>query len=162
MEVKIKRYRSGKRNGSVRKIDVKLDSYDHWCIPWTISHIMTPLLIQLKEKKHGYGMIEKEDVPESLHATYEENGFSEEAYNWVLDELIWMFTEVSSEEENEPKMYEHIGEMQWSDPDENGNCTLISSGIKIIPEMEVINKAYHARIKNAWRLFGIYAQTLWD
>lgn len=28
MKVEIKRYRSGKRNGSVRKIDVKLDSYD--------------------------------------------------------------------------------------------------------------------------------------
>ena len=79
MEVKIKRYKSGKNKGSVRKIDVKLDKYDSWCVPWTISHIMTPLLKQLKETKHGFGAIKKEDVPEELHSTYDENGFSVEA-----------------------------------------------------------------------------------
>ena len=31
-----------------------------------------------------------------------------------------------------------------------------------IPEMKVLNDAYHARIKNAWRLFGTYGQTLGD
>jgi hypothetical protein len=51
VEVKIKRYKSGKNNGSIRKNEVKLDSYDSWCIPWTISHILAPLLTQLKDNK---------------------------------------------------------------------------------------------------------------
>ena len=161
MEVKIKRYKSGKSSGSIRKIDVKLDSYDHWCIPWTISHIMTPLLVQLKENKHGYGMVEKEDVPEELYSTYDEHGYSVEAYEYVLDELIWMFTETSTEEANEPEMYKKVGEMEWKELDD-GMCQLITTGLEVIPEMKVLNEAYHARIKNAWRLFGTYGQTLWD
>ena len=102
MEVKIKRYKSGKNKGFVRKIDVKLDKYDSWCVPWTISHVMHPLLKQLKETRVSFGAIDKEDVPDKLHSTYDENGYSEEAYDWVLEELIWMFTVTSTDFEDEP------------------------------------------------------------
>ena len=163
MELKIKRYKSGKNKGSVRKNEVKLDKYDSWSVPWTISQIMAPLLVQLKETTHSFGSVSKEDVPKSLHSTYDEYGcFSQEAYNWLLDELIWMFTEVSTDNDNEPEMYKRVGEMEWTEPDDKEMCTLITTGLEVIPEMKVLNDAYHARIKNAWRLLGLYGQTLWD
>ena len=51
--------------------------------------------------------------------------------------------------------------MEWKELD-NGMSQLITTGLEVIPEMKVLNDAYHARIKNAWRLFGTYGQTLWD
>ena len=156
MEVKIKRYKSGKNKGSVRKIDVKLDKYDSWCVPWTISHIMAPLLKQLKDTRISFGAINKEDVPDKLHSTYDENGFSVEAYDWVLDELIWMFEVTSTEFEDEPNF---ITGREWdaeSDLNEHFNKLTIDEDKKLEYD------AYHQRVDNAWRLFGAYARTLWD
>ena len=155
MEVKIKRYKSGKNKGCIRKLDVKLDSYDSWCVPWTISHIMTPLLKQLKETKHGYGAIKKEDVPEEFHSTYSD-GFSEEAYNWVLDELIWMFSVTSTDFEDEPHFV--IGK-EW-DGEQDLNEHFSKLAVDEIKKSEY--DAYHQRVDNAWRLFGKYSRTLWD
>lgn len=151
MEVKIKRYADGR----VRKNEVKLDKYDSWCIPWTISHIMTPVLKQLKETKHGYGAIEKEDVPEKLHSTYNDS-FSEEAYNWVLDELIWMFDVTSTEFEDEPEFITGCECDAESDLNEHFNKLTIDEDKKLEYD------AYHQRVDNAWKLFGKYARTLWD
>ena len=151
MEVKIKRYADGR----VRKNEVKLDKYDSWCIPWTISHIMTPVLKQLMETKHGYGAIEKEDVPEKLHSTYNDS-FSEEAYNWVLDELIWMFDVTSTEFEDEPDFITGCECDAESDLNEHFNKLTIDEDKKLEYD------AYHQRVDNAWKLFGKYARTLWD
>ena len=155
MEVKIKRYKSGKNKGCIRKNEVKLDKYDSWCIPWTISQIMAPLLEQLKDTKHGYGAIKKEDVPQDIHSTYNDL-FSEDAYNWVLDELIWMFTVTSTDFEDEPEVYK-FGESKVEDGLSNW-----LSDCEEIPGKKEEYDAYYRRVDNAWRLFGKYARTLWD
>ena len=62
MEVKIKRYKSGKNNGSIRKNEVKLDREDSWGADWTIAQIAAPLLVQLQETKHGAPFVDDEDT----------------------------------------------------------------------------------------------------
>lgn len=75
-----------------RKIKVKIDNYDTWNLDHTLSLIIHPALIKFKEIRCGIPHIDKEDIPESLHSSYnEEEGYSEEAWNYVLNEMIWAF-----------------------------------------------------------------------
>lgn len=76
-----------------RNVKVKIDPWDAWNCDTTLSYIIHPLLKELKKRKNSYGAIDKKDVPEYLHGTYGSEGigtsFSKEAYEWVLDEIIW-------------------------------------------------------------------------
>ena len=171
MEVKIKRYKSGKNNGSIRKNEVKIDRYDSWSADWTIAQIAHPLLKQLQETKHGAPFVDDEDVPEELGSTScapkenewdtDENHFKR--WDWVLEEMIFAMQEISNYNENEPKMYKHVGDIEFGDIDEaTGLGEIKSLGVERIPDMEEPNRQYHARIQNGCRLFGIYFQNLWD
>lgn len=169
MEVKIKRYKSGENSGSIRKNEVKLDCYDSWSADWTIAQIAYPLLKQLQEKKQGAPFVEDEDVPLELRSTScapkknewdtDENHFKR--WDWVIDEMIFAMQEIANDNENEPKMYKHVGDMV-TEENEDGTFTMVSSGVERIPEMVAPNKEYHQRIQNGCRLFGTYFQNLWS
>ena len=59
MKVNIGKYKkSGERN-----IKVHIDPYDTWNMDSTLSHIILPMLIQVRETKHGSPVIDDEDVP---------------------------------------------------------------------------------------------------
>lgn len=172
MEVKIKRYKSGKNRGYIRKNEVKLDRYDSWNADWTIAQIAAPLLVQLQQKKHGAPSVLDGDVPAELRCSPEvdkdeinwewkdENYFKR--WDYVLDEMIWAMEEIANERPNEPEMFRKVGEMICGEPDERGCIPMLSSGFEIIPEMQEVNKAYHERIQNGCRLFGSYYQSLWS
>lgn len=169
MEVKIKRYRSGKRNGSVRKIDVKLDNYDSWSADWTIAQIAAPLLVQLQGTKHGAPFVDDEDVPEELRsaacATKENEWDTDEnhfkRWDWVLEEMIYAMQEIANDKDNEPKMFKLVGDMV-TEENSDGTFTMVSSGVERIPEMEEPNRQYDERIQRGCVLFGKYFQNLWD
>lgn len=143
MEVKIKRYRSGKNNGCIRKNEVKLDRYDSWSADWTIAQIAAPLLVQLQETKQGAPFVDDKDVPEELRSTScapkenewdtDENWFKR--WDWVMQEMIFAMQEIASHNENEPEMFERVGDMV-SEENPDGTFTMVSSGFEIIPEME--------------------------
>lgn len=168
MEVKIKRYKSGENKGSVRKNEVKIEYHDTWSADWTIAQIVHPLLIQLKETKHGSPLVEDEDVPEELRSTScapkenewdaDENHFKR--WDWVLQEMIFAMQEIANDNENEPEMFKRVGEMV-SEENPDGTFTMVSSGFEIIPEMKEPNLQYHERIQNGCRLFGKYFTALW-
>ena len=48
---------------------VKIDHYDTWSMDHTLSHIVLPMLKQLKKDKHGSPLVDDEDVPEELRST---------------------------------------------------------------------------------------------
>ena len=72
-----------------RKVKVHIDNYDVWSMDDTLALIIKPMLIKLKEQKHGIAWIDNTDVPEELRDS--DNGYSEAKYNWFLDECIWAF-----------------------------------------------------------------------
>ena len=72
-----------------RKVKIQIDNYDVWSMDSTLALIIKPMLIKLKEQKHGVAWIDNADVPEELRDS--DNGYSEAKYNWFLDELIWAF-----------------------------------------------------------------------
>lgn len=115
-----------------RKICVRIDPWDSWNVDDTLCYIIHPLMKQLKATKHGHGRIDKTDVPEYLHSTYKD-GFSEEAYEWVLGEIIWAF---------DPEWDEKY---QWAD------CVTTDDYL-----------TNYERKRNAQRLFGKYYGTFWD
>lgn len=144
-----------------RKIQVKLHYYDHWSVDNTLSHIIAPLLVQLKENKHSFGLIDDEDVPEELRSDkappkqneYDWDANASARYDWFMDEIIWAFTQQSLDDPEEQKYFDH------SDVDRK---TDIMNQVKQTKYDHEGHKAYIARKQNAFRLFGKYYQTLWD
>lgn len=169
MEVKIKRYKSGKSSGSIRKNEVKIEYHDTWSADWTIAQIAHPLLVQLKEKKQGAPCVDDEDVPEHLRSyscAPKENVWDTDAnwfkrWDYVLDEIIFAMQEVANDNENEPNMYEKIGDIV-TEENPDGTFTVVSSGVKRIEEMVDVNTQYHERVRNGCVLFGKYFMNLWS
>ena len=118
-----------------------------------------PMLIQLKETKHGAPNVDMSDVPEELRINDPENkafwsnGETDEKFfdrwDWIISEMIWAFEQkVKDNWEDEffgphiPNDEGGIGGFEWIDHDGR--------------------KAHQDRMSNGFRLFGKYYENLWD
>lgn len=144
-----------------RKIVVKLDYWDTYSVDHTLAIIIAPLVKRLKEIKHGYGYVADEDVPEELRShngVKDENGgwdsLAEKRFEYVLDEIIWTFTCLGSEDDGEAQYYDHS-------ESENPNDDLDTQIKKLKVDREGLKKHWD-RINNGTRLFGKYYRNLWD
>jgi len=130
----------------LRKISIRIDEYDTWSMDHTLSMIIHPMLVQLKETKHGAPWVDDEDVPEELRSTAapelteEQKSYGEtdgnffKRWDWVMDEMI--FAHASQFNDWEDEYFER------KDYD----------GMRVV----------QARIANGYKLFGKYYQGLWD
>jgi len=140
---------------------VKIDRWDTWSMDHTLSHIIVPMLKQLKETKHGAPFTDDEDAPEELKSTSappkendwdtDENHFKR--WDWILSEMIWAF-EQNLDDKSEEKFFDHA---EWDEKEKDFNKNLHK--IKID---QVGLKIHQDRKKNGFRLFGKYYQGLWD
>jgi hypothetical protein len=176
MKVNIGKYKkSGERN-----IKVHIDPYDTWNMDSTLSHIILPMLIQVRETKHGSPVIDDEDVPHlpeqgtssnegiqhDMFASDEQNELFWKQYSdrweWVLDEMIFAFR--SSVEDNwGEKYFTGESDVYWEELDDGSGMIEMKKG----PEDTFVwNKVGYFeesdRIKNGFRLFGKYYQGLWS
>lgn len=96
MKINIGKY--SKKNED-RKIKVHIDAYDVWNLDHTLALIIHPSLIALKEAKGGIPYIHNQDVPIELQTTDDDPhyGFSEEKWNYVLDEMIFSFEQFKND-----------------------------------------------------------------
>ena len=128
-----------------QKVKVKIHGYDTWGADYTLSHIILPLLVEVREKRIGAPHVESEDVPERLRATDKEwknsndlddNWFAR--WDYVLDEMIWAFEQRSRDD--------------WE-----------SDYFETLPAEERIKKEqmHRERMGNGFRLFGKYYECLW-
>lgn len=142
-----------------RKINIRIDNYDIWSMDSTLSLIIAPMLIKLKEVKHGYGLIDDIDVPKHLRSINAPNkdddswdSLAEARYNWFLDELIWAFT-VNNDDNETDAFYDHGTKIEGeSFEDSIRRIKVDYDGLK----------AHEARKQHAFVMFGKYFQTLWD
>lgn len=121
-----------------RKIKIHIHKYDTWSADHTLSLIILPLLKQLKERKQGSPSVDDSDIPESLH--FEEKETDElihARWDWIIDEMIWTFTILNSE--NEEYVFEENGLLNSEKTEEN-----------------------RKRMYNGLRLFGKYYRCLWS
>jgi len=145
----------------VQKIKIHIDRWDTWSMDHTLAPIILPMLVQLKETKHGAPMVDMKDVPRELRATkkqldaYGKNGEVDpkhfERWDWILDEMIWAFEQKNRDHweddyygpyiESEDKR-ELFGRFEWID-DEG-------------------RQKHQERMTNGFKLFGKYYEALWD
>jgi len=128
-----------------QKIKVRIDPWDTWSMDHTLAPIILPMLIQLKETKHGAPYVYPEDVPSELRPTkkeltaYTTTGETDskffDRWDWVLDEMIYAFACKATKDE----VF-----MRFDITDQKGM------------------KAEQKRISNGFRLFGKYYEALWD
>lgn len=144
-----------------RQVYVHIDNYDVWNMDETLKHIIGPMFIRLKAIKHGSGFVDDEDVPDELKSTapgardgcetWDTDHNLHKRYDWLLDELIWVFT--TDHDEAEHQFYDF------------SNVNKQDGLSKQVESMKIDRKqldAYQARVANAYRLFGKYYQTFWD
>jgi hypothetical protein len=153
-------------NKKKRNVKIKIDNYDVWGMDHTLSLIILPMLKKLQEMKHGAPNVDDEDVPDGLGLRstearpkdYEweadQNHFKR--WDWVLEEMIWTFEQVASDDDD-AKFYDH-SECNYSDSKIIFSTENMS---KLKVDREGLEK-HHKRIENGLRLFGKYYQSLWD
>ena len=148
-----------KRNS--QKISVKIHNYDTWSMDHTLAPIILPMLVQLKETKHGSPWTDDEDVPEELRSTsappkeneYDTDKYHHDRWDWIMGEMIWAF-EQKSRDNWESDYYEYE-----NDPTKTEGLGL---GLKLVWEDPEGRKAHQERMTNGFRLFGKYLENLWD
>jgi len=140
---------------------VKIDRYDTWSMDHTLAHIIHPMLIQLKNTKHGAPFTDDEDVPEELSswkAEPKENEWDTDSnhfkrWDWILDQMIWSFAQ-ELEDDDVSQFYDHSESFE-----QGGDFNERLKNIKV--DREGL-KAHQDRKANGFRLFGKYYQNLWD
>ena len=174
------------KNGNDQKVRVQIDKWDTWNMDCTLAHIIHPMLIQLKQAKHGAPYVDDCDVPDSIKSTsappkendYDVDQFHFDRWDYVLDEMIWAFGQKIIDWE---KQY-YSGEADYLHQAYDGNDQKIGDpfkwpqkalkGFKYTQlvtgpnhtyklDMERL-KAHHDRMKNGFKLFGKYYDGLWD
>ena len=144
-----------------QKVKIRIDRQDTWSMDHTLAPIILPMLVQLKETKHGAPNVDPKDVPKELRPTtkwkkaYEGDGTTDpkffERWDWILDEMIWAFEQKNRDHweddyygpyiESEDKR-ELFGRFEWID-DEG-------------------RQKHQERMTNGFKLFGKYYENLWD
>lgn len=173
-----------------RKIKIKIHNYDCWSMDSTLALIILPMLIRLKEAKHGAPNVDDADVPEELRSTsappteneWDTDGNHFKRWDYVLDEMIWAFTQKNDDDNGETPYRKGESHILFQAVDKDGNKLGEPHEIGESPEgtdeatmFEMVKgpkntmetdyeglKLHWARIQNGCRLFGVYYQNLWD
>ena len=140
---------------------VRIDPWDTWNMDSVLTPIILPMLKQLKKDKQGAPYVDNEDVPAHLRDKRRNKNKGDTDKNWfkrydyVMDEMIWAFTELNKED--------------WSDPFYTGEIDHVWVGDKLKKgpkhTLKFDKKAHDkhwARIQNGLRLFCKYYTSLWD
>jgi hypothetical protein len=159
-----------KINGE-RKVSVKIDPWDTWSMDHTLSLIIHPMLIQLKNTKHGSPFTDDNDVPEELRSTSappkenewdtDDNHFKR--WEWILDEMIWAFAQ---QLDDDASSQFHSGkiDLQFKEVEVDGEK--YNEMVRGPLDTHVFDKeghdAWQARKSNGFKLFGKYYEALWD
>jgi hypothetical protein len=149
------------------KTNIRIDDYDVWSMDYTLSLIILPMLKKLKENKHGAPFVADADVPEGLNLRrseappvefeYDTDDNFFKRWDWIMDELIWTFEQLASDNRNESQFYDHSECTPESEDFSDGNWS--KSKVKVNHDGL---RQHDERIKNGLILFGKYYQALWD
>ena len=178
MKVNIGPYPNGNKS---RKQEVHVERYDTYSMDHTLALIILPMLVQLKETKHGvqieftdpggadYDAQDSFDFYKETH----NDAFNQKAEMWddVLDKMIWSFQELLDEDYD--SKYHH-GKMQheWKELDETELNPLTGKKEKMFQMVDknpdehwydyVGHQEHEARIREGLELFGKHFRSLWD
>ena len=175
------------KNGNDQKVRVQIDKWDTWNMDHTLAHIIHPMLIQLKQSKHGAPYVDDCDVPDRIKSTnaspkendWDVDEFHFNRWDYVLDEIIWAFGQKAlgnweeqyhsgeadylhqAYDENDQKMGDPF---KWPQKAPKGfKYTQLVTGPNHTYKLDTEGlKAHYDRMKNGFKLFGKYYDGLWD
>lgn len=160
-----------------RREIVKIDGYDCWNLDNTLAMIIAPSLVKLREIKHGSPCVSDEDVPEHLHSgkTVDEqfgpdvDDNHHNRWQYVLDEMIFAFEQAAKGDYGEYAFHHNSDQLAMSfKPSEFNGLSSIEFDYQKDPARPKYyvdqegKEAHMARVRNGFRLFGKYYQSLWD
>lgn len=158
-----------------RKSEVRIDYYDIWGMDSTLSIIIAPMLRLLQKKKHGSPSVDDDDVPDelkSINAPPKENEWDTDdnwhkRWDYVLAEMIWAFEQEEKQTLDlcdwESQYYTGVTDIAWKKLEDGSGHSEMIKGPKDTHEFDVEGYAKHSeRMKNGFRLFGVYYSSLWD
>lgn len=164
-------------NSRKRKVKVRIDGYDVWSADHTLAIIIHPVLVKLKETKHGSPVVDDEDVPENLRANKKDHSdYSEEdstlhaRWAWVLDEMIWTFGQHGLEDDSD-QFYHNSDQLEMvtkpADDTKKSYSILYFNHQKDPTKPPYFRddeglKKHAERKENGRRLFAKYYESLWD
>ena len=163
-----------------RKIDIQIDRYDTWSMYNNLALIIYPLLLQLKETKHGVPG-EFADIGGANHDFQDSFDFYKDTHNesfdescrrWdeILDKMIWSFGQLIDEDYD--SKYHH-GEAKFEFVDTEPMLNPVTGKMEVMHQMvdtnpdehwydHVGNQLHDERIQEGLELFGKYFRNLWD
>ena len=154
-------------DSTTQQVKVHIDPWDTWSMDHTLSPIILPMLVQLKETNHGAPFVENKYVPKKLRASKEQlSGYNNkgdvdphhfERWNWVMDEMIWAF-EQKCKDDWQGQYYEYE-DVPVDDKSTDFGERL---GLRLLWRDEKGRRAHQRRMSNGFKLFGIFYENLWD
>jgi len=155
-----------------RTEEIHIDKWDTWSMDATLSMIILPMLIQLKETKHGSPMVEDKDVPKGLglrsgEAPPKDNDWDSDdnihkRWDWVMDEMIWAFTQLT-DDDNDAQFHTGEHDIYFERMEDGSGNSEMKHGPK---DTHVFDKKgytkHQKRIQRGTTLFGKYYRGLWD
>lgn len=156
-----------------RTMKIHIDNYDVWSMDSTLSPIILPMLVMLREKKHGSPHVADEDVPEHLRSTnappteheWDTDELFHKRWEWVLDEMIWAFEHLVNDDWEE-QFFTGVRDREFvkvGEDEEGDDLFEFLKGPNDTSHYDAEgHRAFQKRISNGTRLFGTYFQALWD
>jgi len=147
-----------------RKISVRIDDHDVWNMDNTLSHIILPMLVRIREAKQGAPFVDDEDVPEHLRSTTEnpydtdENHFKR--WEYVLDEMIYNF-KCEVDPSWEDQFHKGNIDFDWVEAPEKNSLKMNKGPNHTYAFDKALFEKSWERRKNGLRLFGKYFTSLW-
>lgn len=164
-----------------RKIKIRIDNYDVWNMDSTLALIILPMLLKLRDQKHGFPIVENEDVPEETgfrDYTHQLNDYEFDhdkamaRWDWVLKEMIWAFEQLQPDNDWEAQYFSGKQDIKFVECEKSYFNEETGKEEKIYEMVKGPNDNYswdkegmekHAkRIDNGLLLFGKYYRGLWD
>lgn len=151
-----------------RRVKIRIDGYDTWSADHTLALIIYPLLKKLKKQKQGAPFVDDEDVPLELQSVkaapkkneYDTDEFWFKRWDWVMDEMIWTFRQLSRAEEKDFWIVHPELDLKKYPEDKGKKVIPVRWKVEGVYDEEASVK-YELRIKNGLRLFGKYYRGLW-
>ena len=138
---------------------VRIDRSDTLDLYTDLAQIIHPALIEFKKRNDGCFEVKPEDCPFSVNDE-SDTGFSEQRYNWVMDEMIWTFNEVLNDLSQE-KFWSGESDFFFEDIlDTTKQRVVKGPNHTRVFDSEAFGQ-HKARVDNGLRLFGVYYLNLW-
>lgn len=174
MKIKISKY---PRNG-FQKAEVRIDQWDTYSTDVTLARIILPLLLQLKDRKHGVPSefirgIERVDYKQECFDFIHEDRNSpleraEKEWNEILDKMIWSFQQILTDDWNSNYHHGKV-EIEWKPIQYTDPATgKLTKGYEMDNDSSkhwydrVGHELHYQRIQEGLELFGKYMHYLWE